>query len=51
MVNSDFVWQCASDIWKKTQNIEVFSGMDAAQLLQIAQKAFINQEAKEKREY
>ncbi|XP_060100331.1 uncharacterized protein LOC132575537 [Heteronotia binoei] len=49
MVNCAFVSQAASDIKRKLQKQEGFAGMNITQLLEIAQKVFVNREQETKR--
>jgi hypothetical protein len=50
MVNTEFVTQSYANIRRKLQKLEDFAGMNATQLLEVANKVFINQENEEKRE-
>ncbi|XP_060105134.1 uncharacterized protein LOC132578666 [Heteronotia binoei] len=49
MVNCAFVSQSAGDIKRKLQKQEGFAGMNISQLLEIAQKVFVNREQEAKR--
>ncbi|XP_060092559.1 uncharacterized protein LOC132570142 [Heteronotia binoei] len=49
MVNCAFVSQAASDIKRKLQKQEGFAGMNITQLLEIAQKVFVNREQEVKK--
>lgn len=51
MINSFFVTRCAPDICRKIQKIDGFAGMNASQLLQRAQKVFVNWEKEAKKEH
>ena len=44
MINAAFVGQAQSDIHKKLQKLEGFAGKNATELLEIANKVFINQD-------
>jgi hypothetical protein len=48
MVSAVFVVQSYADIHQKLQKLEGFSGMNATQLLEVANKVFENQEHEEK---
>jgi hypothetical protein len=48
MVNTTFVTQSYADISRKLQKLDGFTGMNATQLLEVANKVFINQENEEK---
>jgi hypothetical protein len=48
MVNTAFVTQSYADIHRKLQKLEGFAGMNATQLLEVANKVFVNQENEEK---
>jgi hypothetical protein len=43
MVNTEFVTQSYIDIHQKLQKLEGFTGMNATQLLEVANKVFVNQ--------
>jgi hypothetical protein len=45
-----FVTQSYADIHRKLQKLEGFTGMNATQLLEVANKVFVNQENEEKTE-
>jgi hypothetical protein len=47
-VNMAFVTQSYADIHRKLQKLEGFTGMNATQLLEVANKVFINRENEEK---
>jgi hypothetical protein len=42
MVNTAFVTQSYADIRRKFQKLEGFTGMNATQLLEVANKVFVN---------
>jgi hypothetical protein len=48
MANTLIVAQSYSDIHHKLQKLEGFNGMNATQLLEVANKVFVNQEHEEK---
>jgi hypothetical protein len=48
MVNTAFVAQSYIDIHQKLQKLEGFSGMNATQLLEVANKVFVNQDPEKK---
>jgi hypothetical protein len=48
MVNTAFVAQSHADIHKKLQKLESFTGMNATQLLEVANKVFVNWDHEEK---
>jgi hypothetical protein len=48
MVNTAFVTQSYADIHRKLQKLEGFTGMNATQLLEVANKVFVNRENEEK---
>jgi hypothetical protein len=48
MVNMVFVAQSYANIHRKLQKLEGLTGMNATQLLEVANKVFANQENKEK---
>jgi hypothetical protein len=48
MVNMAFVTQSYADICRKLQKLEGFTVMNATQLLEVANKVFVNQENEEK---
>jgi hypothetical protein len=50
MVNMAFVAQSYTDICQKLQKLEGFTGMNATQLLEVANKVFVNREYREERE-
>jgi hypothetical protein len=50
MDNTAFVTQSYADIHRKLQKLEGFTGMNATQMLEVANKVFINRENEEKRE-
>lgn len=50
MINTAFVNQSAGDIGRKFQKLEGFAGMNATQLLEVANKVFVNRDVEEKRE-
>lgn len=50
MVNTAFVSQSARDKRRKLQKLEGFAGMNASQLLEVANKVYINREAESRRE-
>jgi hypothetical protein len=47
MVNTAFVTQSYADIRRKLQKLEGFAGMNATQLLEVANKVFVNRENEE----
>jgi hypothetical protein len=48
MVNMAFVAQSYADIHQKLEKLEGFTGMNATQLLEVANKVFVNREHEEK---
>jgi hypothetical protein len=48
MVNMTFVAQSYANIHRKLQKLEGLAGMNAIQLLEVANKVFVNQEHEEK---
>ena len=44
MINAAFVAQSCADIQRKLQKLEGFAGMNAAQLLEVVNKVFVNQD-------
>ncbi|XP_015268493.1 PREDICTED: uncharacterized protein LOC107126116 [Gekko japonicus] len=50
MVNASFVSQAAPDIRRKLQKLEGFQGMNVSQLIEVAQKVFVNRDKEEKKE-
>ena len=50
MVNTSFVAQAAPDIRRKLQKLEGFTGMNITQLIEIANKVYLNREVQDDRE-
>ena len=50
MVNASFVAQAAPDIRRKLQKLEGFPGMNITQLIEVANKVFMNREVAAERE-
>ena len=50
MVNASFVAQAAPDIRRKLQKLEGFAGMNITQLIEVANKVFMNREVAAERE-
>jgi hypothetical protein len=48
LVNMAFVTQSYADIRRKLQKLEGFAGMNATQLLEVANKVFVNRENEDK---
>jgi hypothetical protein len=44
MVNTTFVAQSYTDIGQKSQKLEGFTGMNTTQLLEVANKVFVNRD-------
>ena len=50
MINAAFGAQSCADIQRKLQKLEGFTGMNATQLLEVANKVFVNRDREAQRE-
>jgi hypothetical protein len=50
MIKGTFVRQAQGDIRRKLQKLEGFAGMNASKLLEVATRAFVNQDQETQKE-